>query len=326
MVAADDRTGAFEVAAELAQVAGPVSVTVGALPEGSGVVDLASRSMAPADAAAAAAAVDVQTCGWTAHKIDSTLRGNWAAELRARQGALDLPIVVIAAWPAMGRTCARGVVHVHGEPVGDVRSGLPEAQLLTIGALTAWDPEEDDVAVVDVADTAELTAVASIAARLDVLVAGPAGAIGAVFAARDPRTLALRGGSVAPHRQSSSGTLVVSGSGSAVAVEQVRRLRAARPDIEVITTLTPKGPLVPELAHKVAAAARARMAAGTVDAVVIVGGDTAAAVLGDGPRRVHGYAAAGMPWSLDAGDGGPVVITKAGGFGDPDALVELLAD
>ena len=322
MVAADDRTGAFEVAAEMALVAGPVSVTVGSFPDGSGVVDLASRSMAPADAAVAAAAVDAQTCGWTAHKIDSTLRGNWAAELRARQGELDVPIVVIAAWPAMGRTCARGVVHVHGVPAGDVRSGLPEAQLLTMGALTAWDPEEDDVAVVDVADTEELAAVATIAAHLDVLVAGPAGAIGAVFAARcGPRVF------VNPRiRRKSDHTLVVSGSGSEVAVEQVLRLRAVRPDIEVISTLTPQGPLVPELADEVAAAARERLAAGMVDSVVIVGGDTAAAVLGDGPRHVHGYAAAGMPWSLDAGDGGPVVITKAGGFGGPDALVELLAD
>jgi len=33
----------------------------------------------------------------------------------------------------------------------------------------------------------------------------------------------------------------------------------------------------------------------------------------------------GLPWSLDAHDAGPVVITKAGGFGDPDTLVRLLA-
>ena len=211
---------------------------------------------------------------------------------------------------------------MHGEPVGDVRSGLPDAQLLTIGALTAWDPEEDDVAVVDVLDTDELSAVASIAAHLDVLVAGPAGAIGAVFAAHSGLRLFAN-----PRRaRKSEQTLVVCGSGSGVAVEQVRRLRAARPELEVITTLTPKGPLVPELAEEVAAAARERLSAGAVGSVVIVGGDTAAAVLGDALRRVHGYAAAGMPWSLDAGDGGPVVITKAGGFGGPDALVELLAD
>ena len=120
--------------------------------------------------------------------------------------------------------------------------------------------------------------------------------------------------------------LVVSGSGSEVAVEQVRRVRAVRPDVEVISTLTPTGPLVPELAEEVASAARERLASGTVDTLVIVGGETAAAVLGDEPRRVHGYAATGIPWSLDAGGGGPVVITKAGSFGGPDALVDLLAD
>jgi uncharacterized protein YgbK (DUF1537 family) len=217
------------------------------------------------------------------------------------------------------------VVHVHYQPVGDVRVGLPHAQVLTVGALASWDPEEDDVAVVDIADTDELAAAAAIAARLDVLVAGPAGAIGAVFAARHPATSALRGGLAAPQRRNWGAVLVVSGSGSDVAVEQVRRLRAARSSVEVISTLALRGELVPELADEVAAAARARVDAGGVDTVVIVGGDTAAAMLLRGAREVHGYAAPGMPWSLEPDGGGPTVVTKAGGFGGPDALVELLS-
>jgi uncharacterized protein YgbK (DUF1537 family) len=56
---------------------------------------------------------------------------------------------------------------------------------------------------------------------------------------------------------------------------------------------------------------------------VIVGGDTAAAVLGDGSRLVGGTVLPGMPWSLDADGGGPLVITKAGAFGDVDTLVRL---
>jgi len=38
---------------------------------------------------------------------------------------------------------------------------------------------------------------------------------------------------------------------------------------------------------------------------------------------VGGHAAPGMPWSLDEHGGGPLVVTKAGGFGGPDALVDL---
>jgi uncharacterized protein YgbK (DUF1537 family) len=64
---------------------------------------------------------------------------------------------------------------------------------------------------------------------------------------------------------------------------------------------------------------------GSFDTLLVIGGDTAAAVLGDEPRLVGGTVAPGMPWSLDADGGGPLVITKAGGFGDPDALARLLS-
>ena len=40
---------------------------------------------------------------------------------------------------------------------------------------------------------------------------------------------------------------------------------------------------------------------------------------------VGGMLADGMRWSLDADGGGPLVITKAGGFGGPDALVALFS-
>ena len=58
--------------------------------------------------------------------------------------------------------------------------------------------------------------------------------------------------------------------------------------------------------------------------VVIVGGETAAALLGGATRLAVGMAAPGMPWSRSADGTGPVVVTKAGGFGGPDALVQLL--
>ena len=51
------------------------------------------------------------------------------------------------------------------------------------------------------------------------------------------------------------------------------------------------------------------------DTLVVIGGDTAAALLGDAPRMVGGFVAPGMPWSRDDDGGGPLVVTKAGGFG-----------
>ncbi len=51
-------------------------------------------------------------------KMDSTLRGNFGAELRALQDVLpDAFAIVCPAFPAQGRTCDDGVVFVHGTPV-----------------------------------------------------------------------------------------------------------------------------------------------------------------------------------------------------------------
>ena len=60
VVAADDRTGAFEVAALIADVVGPTLVTVGAPADGSCVVAIASRAL-PADEAATRASAKSAT-------------------------------------------------------------------------------------------------------------------------------------------------------------------------------------------------------------------------------------------------------------------------
>ena len=334
LVAADDRTGALETAAELAAFDGPVTVAVGRPGDGSCVVDIGSRAMSEADAVAAALAVDAEPAAWTAHKIDSTLRGNWAAEVLARGRRLGRAVLVVPAWPLVGRTCIGGVVHVHGQPLASALDRLPGAALRTAGDLAGWEPSAGAVAVVDVRDTEELVAVGRAVAALDVLVAGPAGAIGAVAAAKAERS----GGGIArapvasgdglmdrhPGRPSLGGrVVVVCGSATGVAAEQLARLSAVRPDVTVLRTDEPTGDLHPGVAA--ALADRARVAIADAATVVIVGGDTAAAVLGDSPRLVHGYAAPGMPWSTNAGATGPVVVTKAGAFGGPDALVDLLA-
>jgi uncharacterized protein YgbK (DUF1537 family) len=310
LVAADDRTGAMEVAAELATADLPVIVTVAAAPASNGVVDLGTRLLSPDRAAAAVRALP--RASWEAHKIDSTLRGNWADEIRAR-GRRTL---IVPGWPAMGRTCEGGVVHVHGAPVAAIRDRLPEAVLLGgVDALAAWLASGDGVAAVDVADTAALRLVASVAAAADVLVAGPAGAIGAVFRARsDQPRLAEPPPLAAP-------ITVVCGSATAVSREQVRRLRIARPDVRIEQPPPVDGELTPEVVRQLVAGLDVH----SVGTLVVVGGDTTAALLGDRPRLVGGYAAPGMPWSVDEHGVGAVVVTKAGGFGGPDALVDLFS-
>jgi uncharacterized protein YgbK (DUF1537 family) len=314
LVAADDRTGALETAAELARAGRPVIVAVGP-GTATGVVDLGTRARGFDEAVARVR--DLPVAGWQAHKIDSTLRGHWAVEVRARQAVRGRRALVVPAWPAMGRTCVDGVVHVHGEPFASVHAALPEAALLPgVAALDDWLQGEGSVAAVDVADDAALIAVASAVVGRDLLLAGPAGAIGALFAA------AFGDGERASAPLLHGPALVVCGSAAAVSREQVTRLRAARPDVEVLLAPPADGELRPDVAQQLGQAARDRMA--DMATVVLIGGDTAAAALGDAPRRVHGTVLPGLPWSLDEHDTGPVVVTKAGGFGDADTLVRLL--
>ena len=316
LVTADDRTGAFEVAGEIAGVAGSTLVTVCVAPTGDGVVDLSSRHLPPSDAAQRASAMPTAT--WNAHKIDSTLRGNWAVEVRARQCATGRRVLVIAAWPAMGRTCSGGVVHVHGIAIGDVRDGLPEAELLSdLAGLRTWIGQRGTFAVIDVTDTGSMAAIAEMVAGHDMLIAGPAGPIAAVFAACRRRVPSP------PPARCSLPALVVCGSATELSHRQVGRLVAAIPEVDVLAAPPVAGDLEPEVATELARKAHARMAARSYRTVVLVGGDTAGAVLGGAARRVGGVVAPGMPWSRDERGAGPLVVTKAGGFGGVDALVTL---
>jgi uncharacterized protein YgbK (DUF1537 family) len=81
--------------------------------------DTDTRRLAPSAAAlrAAEAFIALATPGRRLYKkIDSTLRGNWAAEVAALQPLAGLAIVA-PAFPATGRTTHGGRILVHGEPL-----------------------------------------------------------------------------------------------------------------------------------------------------------------------------------------------------------------
>ena len=168
LVAADDRTGAFEVAALLTAVVGPITVSVGRAPDGSGVVDLGSRAATVVAAGDRARSVDDTPSRWTAHKIDSTLRGHWAAELSARRAATGRRLVLLPGWPEMGRTCVGGQVLVHGEPIGSPLDALPGAALLAdADALRAWLRGSGSMAVCGGPDAVSVGGVAREVAEAD---------------------------------------------------------------------------------------------------------------------------------------------------------------
>ncbi len=365
LVAADDRTGALETAGMCAAAgAGAVLVTTELIDAGrtaTMVVDLGTRHLSGAAAGERAAAMEGLASERAAHKIDSTLRGNWAAELVARHRVSGRRVLVVPAFPLVGRTCVDGVVLEHGVPVangstaGDVRSAVrssrPADHLRAAGAVEVdvlatlheaqhWlDGSGAGFAVCDATSWDDLVAVGRATAGAGhVLLAGTAATIAAsVLATAEPSPCAVT---------LSAPVLIVCGSVHPMARAQVDALMAAGVEC---TSVDGDGPLVAALrrgqpgvlsttmpagavAHHEAEGTADRLAArglamvkdAGVQTLIIIGGDTAAAVLGSHPVRVGGTVAAGMPWCRRVDGDGPLVVTRAGGFGTATSLVELL--
>ena len=374
LVVADDRTGALETAGLCADAGGvPVPVHVGALRSNAGavvVVDLQTRHIAASRAAELAAGVESVSAVRAAHKIDSTLRGNWAHELVARHRAGRERVLLVLAFPELGRTCVRGVVYEHGRPVADRgigsdarrlidssrpaehlrRAGAPAvAELADASAVTAWlaDPNAAEFAVCDAETDASMHAVGLVwAGSPQVLLAGTAASIAAGLASlvRGPSVTAAVDVALSAL---SLPALVVCGSLNAVARRQIAALRAvgaaaanegeknaaiadALRQGGVAVLVSPEPTVFPVAddeavfaADRLARSASAVIAAGSVRTVLLIGGDTAAAVLGDGEVLVGGTVAPGMPWIHRSNLESPLVLTRAGGFGGDDALVRL---
>lgn len=368
LVGADDRTGALEAGGACA-AAGAGAVWVGsAVAEATGrvaVVDLGTRQLTPAAAAQRAAALDAVPHGAAAHKIDSTLRGNWAYELLARHAASGRRVLVVPALPAAGRTCVGGVVLHDGRPVtetagdADARhasgSSRPADHLRQAGAsavaevagpddLGRWLRAEDGApfAVGDAATDADLAAVAAgWSEHRGVLVAGTAATIAAIAAtlteeppAERPsvdRAVLVVCGSLHPmarrqvaHMGGLGVAVVEPGSFLGTALDA---LQAGRPAV-VVSPLPRERPVPPdaalEAAEQLALTAQDLSGAARVGTLVVIGGDTAAAVLGPEPLVAGGTLAPGTPWARRADGGGPLVVTRAGSFGTRSSLAELV--
>jgi uncharacterized protein YgbK (DUF1537 family) len=322
------------------------------------VVDIASRHLPPPVAAeravaAAGAAGDARAASapgaaLAAHKIDSLLRGNWATELVARQRATGRPVIVVAALPSMGRTCRDGVVLVDGEELDsgarDARAAAttsrPAEHLRRAGASAVVEvaaaaglaaladhadrPVRSPFVVVDAATIDDLREIGTAWRRFapDAILAGTAEAIAVAAApdASDPPVAPTVTGEL----------LVVCGSLHPSARRQLERL--AQRDVDGLAVVASPGDVVAPVPAEAAAAmavhlatrARGVLAARQPAAVIVIGGDTAGALLGDAPRLVGGMVAPGAPWSRPVRADGPLVVTRAGSFGADDALVDLV--
>lgn len=215
------------------------------------------------------------------------------------------------------------------------RGGKDSQRLLVVDAVT----DEDLAAIVDAARSIP-----------GLLLCGSAGLIGEV--AKRSGTLSDPPGFGKPGGSDGS-ALVVVGSGSAMAHRQIERLLADRadtarlvveddsssppsPDAALVLLHQPRpapgavldGPTARRLAERLAECAQAQMTANRPDLLILVGGDTAVAVLSRlGVQRldVQAELLPGMPLCTAFVARRPLrVVMKPGSFGDEDVLTVLL--
>lgn len=322
-------------------------------------VDLGSRHLGPVEAGHRAAALDRLPSNRHVHKIDSTLRGRWAVELVARSAGGTRPVVLVPALPALGRTCVGGVVLVDGRPVAETSAAADliappgasrPAELLTAAGapdvreigdpkeLREWLAQRTGFVVADAASDDDIRALVEVCdAHPEILLAGTSAVALAVAG-----LIADVGGREAtgPPRARPDRLLIVVGSAHGAAIEQLSRLRrhgahqvspdrpvTAPPGVPVV--IASEAPQTGTIPVEVAERHARTLADATIrwtealepDLVVVIGGDTAAAVLGDDPVEVLGVVAPGTPWLRQADR---TVVTRAGGFGGPDALDDLV--
>jgi uncharacterized protein YgbK (DUF1537 family) len=355
LIVADDLTGAMDAAGPFASaglptrvVARPAALDAAAL-AGARVVSVntESRRLSPGAAAdrvrEACACVAAGGFEVVVKKVDSTLRGNVVAEtLAALEACARRRALMAPAFPAQGRTVRGGVVRVRGTPLADTafaRDALSPALALPLGEAFAAAP----VTVVDGETDRDLDLVAAkaLGAAGETLMVGSAGLTAALARALAPQA----GGHSGP--ACSGRVLYVVGSRAAATREQCERLEAggaavlrapdgqwssaAPRDCDLVLLATAGDPACPADARAVAARL-AEAALGLaqdpgVAAVVATGGDTALALLeraGVSCLEVGGELMPGIAFArLPLAGASRWLVTKAGGFGDREALAAI---
>lgn len=364
LILADDRTGAHETAGVCVDLGLPPVqvVTGGPCDERLVVINGRSRHVTGPQASDIVAQLAAVSDRQILLKMDSTLRGNWAHEVVALAEHRRQSVLVVPSLPALGRTCSGGIVRVAGTPASsaaalDVRGAptgsRPGETLKAAGArsvvelanhhdVAAWLARPStSVAVADAVSTEELRRIGSLwAESRNIGFAGTSAALGYATVAR----LGSSGQAGAPPRLEGP-IIVVNGSQHLSARTQINRLAVrgvclatipgAIPTVDGQSILIVQTPAVERRTRVSPAEAEAMSrhmaeAVGTLEescnVMIILGGDTADAIVGDATIDIRGLVAPGTPWGQRADGRGPVIVTRSGGFGGPDALVELLSD
>ena len=329
LLSADDRTGALEIGGLIGSQQHPVPVGPQARDRNCCIVDISSRHLEVDAAKRRMQALLNLQATHRAHKMDAGLRGNWPHEV---QVLLDngYKVAVLCSFPDANRRCRDGVVYIHDVPVLESVFGQDPlnrpvssrpAEVLEhfgiVGNVEVWDADNNE----------ELFQGIQRAAVEQRVVVGAAGAI-AAFAQSVRATTATQEFTL------KTPLLLVCGSLNPRSREQLAQLPQSiqllggklelTGDFNVWTTPSPKGSIDAATAASVAA----QLAAATeavwqqLNTLVVVGGDTVAAIVGDDTLNCVGSVAPGIPVSQYRG---LHLITKGGGIGPVDVFVDILS-
>ena len=293
------------------------------------VIDLETRHDSAAMAAQRIKKIHQTAAGARCHKIDSVLRGNWPHEVKA---LLDMGfgIDVVPSFPDAGRRCSQGIVYVNDIPVAESASAAdplnPVATSRPMELLHAAGCTGRNVRVLDTNDNDELAQVAQRCRNERRMLVGPTGAIQA-FAATFGRPRSLQNFVL------QEPILIVCGSLHPVSRNQIRRLQCPLYTVDdafqlsdrlcVLTTIEPtRTPDLKAARATAKALASFSQSADPVGTLMVIGGDTAAAILGNDTIKVLGNLGVAIPV---ANRNAQLLVTKGGGIGKPDTLVDLLS-
>jgi uncharacterized protein YgbK (DUF1537 family) len=264
------------------------------------------------------------------------LRGNWAYEVRALAD-LGHRVAVVPSFPDAGRRCHHGVVYIDDVPVLD--SPFGQDPLTAPVSNRPMDVIEEagcvhaNVVVWDANDNMALAAAISRCRDENRILVGPTGAIGAYAATVFPDRIPLQVKIPRP-------VLIVCGSLNATSRHQIARLGLPVLGLEddlsetnglmLIATHYQRGAIDNDLADSVASGVAARVrdllkSTRRIATLLVIGGDTSAAIVGDATLDVIGTVDTGIPISRFSTESGEVLlITKGGGIGQADTLTRLL--
>lgn len=348
---ADDLTGTLDTAAGFTGLCGPIPVAwpeiLPAAGSGSLAIDSGTREMtaARADRIVGALAPRLRGAGIAFKKVDSLLRGPWAAELAAvmRPGAWTRCIVA-PAFPYQGRRTEAGRQRARRdggwEPVSDDIAEVLRAAALPARRATRAEGPVAGVAVYDASSDDDLARIAELGRAGDVLWCGSGGLAAAlargVAAPGDDRLAGPVLGLFGSDRSETEAQLAACGPHRLVlspeAADHAGPVgeRLARDGVVLASVALPVGTAREEAAARIAATF-----ADVVDRIpkpgtlLVAGGETLKALclaLRVERLDVTGQIAPGLPRSTLRGGrwDGLAVISKSGAFGTEGVWRDLL--